>query len=173
MNDKSSDMKEQKNVQNIYAAFAAALIFQFIPLVTIQVFGFFLFIGVLVAAYMLRGKSETESLAYNHAHFIIRTIWIWSLFLMVGMVIAVPWFSQVADHSIIQSFLDQVSGGMMPSHEMMNDVMKRYMLANLADLLFIAGVALGPSMVYIIYRFAKGLTRALKGHRIGNVKNWF
>lgn len=30
----------------------------------------------------------------------------------------------------------------------------------------------GPIILYFVYRLANGLSRALKGHRIGNVNKW-
>ncbi len=165
--------KERKNIMHIYAALAAALTMQVIPSIEIQLFGACLFMGVLIGAYIFRARSEAESLCKNHMIYIIRTIWIWSLFFSIGAAIATLWIVRSGDHSIIQTAVNQVMSGIVPSEEGMMDILYSYLRANFSLIATVCTLTIGPGMVYLIYRLSKGLSRAHKGHRIGDVTKWF
>lgn len=165
--------KEQKQVNHLYAAFAASIILLFIPLISTQLIGSLLILIALIWAYIIRSKAEHESLAHNHAAYIIRTIWIWGLFLTIGIIIAVPWLYSIADHSAIQNFMNSAATGTIPESDAMNDVLGRFMRDNLSAFIMVCGITIGPSILYIIFRLAKGLSRALKGYRIANARGWF
>lgn len=161
--------KEHKTVIHIYSAFVASLVMQVLPSSALQFFGALLFLAVLIMAYILRKKADDRSLIENHMTYIIRTIWIWSLCLMVAMVAAVLWIVTSGGHNILGSAVDDIMiSGMMPSDAEMKAVFNRFLVHNMVALI----VTLGPCIIYIAYRLSKGLSRALKGHRIGNVKSW-
>lgn len=165
--------KKQKRVNHLYASFTAAIILLFIPLMSTQILGALLLLVALIWAYIMRGKDGIESLSGNHAAYIIRTIWIWGFFLSIGVIIAVPWFYSIADHSAVENFMSQAANGHLAATETVNDVMAEYMRTNLSPLIMVSAITIGPSVIYIIYRLARGLSRALKGYRVANTKNWF
>ena len=70
----------RKAVLNLYAALGASLILSVLPYMHAAALSLAFFTGVLIAAYVLRGKTENNSLIENHATFVIRTLWIGAFF---------------------------------------------------------------------------------------------
>ncbi|MCB9989838.1 MAG: hypothetical protein H6867_00480 [Rhodospirillales bacterium] len=169
------DNTEQKTVTNIYAMLTVSLLMSFVPMVSAAVLATIMFLGVMLYAYHVRSKAEPTSLATNHMSFIIRSIWIASFFALFTMSAACVYILSVYDPSAVQACADRMMS--MSSEAAMMDAMKpcmdEFMSANMAY--FINGIVIGagPIVIYFVYRLAKGLSRALKGHRIGDVKNWF
>ena len=161
-----SENKAQKKVTQIYAVLVAALVLNFAPMHILQIFGSILFIAAFIALYIYRANSEKDDLVHNHMTFLIRTVWIASLLLGIGILAA----AALADHSSLENMMNDVmQTGIMPSHVEMQSLMLDYMRDNIGVLF----LTLGPSLIYIIYRVGKGLTRALKGYRMPNPKGWF
>jgi uncharacterized membrane protein len=165
--------KEQKNIVNIYAALSACLIFSFIPVGALGTITAILFIGVLIAAYVMRRKAEENSLTKNHMTFVIRTIWITSFIATPTTIIAAIYLIPQLDPSPVQDCI----GTALSSHNAEDDVIQNcidaFISANLSLLIVSTLIAAALPVIYLIYRMAKGLSRAMKGHRIGNVKKWF
>ncbi len=153
--------KEQKQVNRIYAALSAMIIFSCLPVIVLQVVGILLMFYVLIGAYALRARCPEDSFANNHMTWLIRSFWISSLFFGIGFAAAVVYLSQNLDLGSVTALEDAVMSGQF----VMTDGIKKLALVSLATM--------GPSLVYFVYRSAKGLSRALKGHRMGNVKEWF
>jgi uncharacterized membrane protein len=160
----------QKKIINIYSAFVASLLMQVIPSVAIQTFGLLLLICVFFGCYFYRSKEDKGSLIENHTTFIIRTFWIWSLFLLIAMGAAVFWILGTGGHEILIQSIDTIlGGGSIPSEAELMRIANRFFLNNLIALV----VCFGPCIIYIAYRICKGLSRALKGYRVDNEKSWF
>lgn len=153
--------KEQKQVNRIYAALAAMIIFSCLPLAVLQVVAILLLFYVMGSAYILRSKYGEDSLVHNHMTYLIRTFWISSLFFAIGFVAAGFYLSGKLDLAAIE----EMSNTMLTGQFVVTENMKLLAVVSL--------VSMGPSMIYFIYRVAKGLSRALRGHRMGNVKEWF
>lgn len=156
--------KEQKMITQLYGAFVAAFVMSFIPVQIVSVFGNLLFLAVLIWAYILKAKAEKESLIENHTLYIIRTIWISSVFLGIGIVAA----SFMADNTAIHDFMEQMKAGYLPQENDIQNVLNRYYASNL----HVFVMTLGPSVLYLIYRIGKGLTRATKGYRLAQPREW-
>ena len=157
--------KEQKTIFQIYIGFAAVVIFNFIPSSAVQTFGGILFIVLIVAAYIYRAKAQNNSVMHSHMAYLIKSFWIASLFLSIGIAAALA----LADHSIIYDAVDGVINGQMISEAQMNQVLMAY----LHDNLLIFSLTFGPSILYMAYRVMKGMIRVKKNQIIANPKNWF
>lgn len=156
--------KEQKNITYLYIALFVSLGMNFIPYIIIQQFGFLLFITLFIATYIYKHQSDPDSLTKNHMIFIIRTIWIGSLILTVGIIAA----GLLADNTIIHNTVDGVMNGVYFSETELNDILIEYTRQNL--LVFAATIL--PSIGYLIYRFIKGAILANKNQLIPNLKHW-
>ena len=161
--------REQRHVNRIYGAMVAMLIFSCVPQTVFQAVALILMLYAVPGAYVLRRRFPRDSMVWNHMEYLILTFWISSLICVVGLAGYVAYVLTTLSaaeieatlESLMQSFADAATTGQVT----LSDAVRRQGFAALA--------ALAPSFVYFIYRIAVGLARAVKGHRIGNVKAWF
>jgi len=166
--------KEQKNITNIYALLAVSLIMSFVPMMTAAVLAFAMFMAVLIGAYMFRKKAEAGSLTHDHMSYIIRTIWITGFFGIFSLAAAAIYVLQNYMPDALQPCAEaMLNAGENASYAIVADCMPEFISDN--KMVFLNGTLIGaaPIVIYIGYRLAKGLNRAVKGHRIGDLKNWF
>ena len=157
---------EQKHVNRIYAAFAAMVIFLCVPSAVFSVIGILLLFYVMGNAYGLRKKYGEDSLVNNHMTYLIRSFWISSLFCLIGMIAAGIYIMETFDmNEFAASMTEAVAETMNTGQMVINGDMKKLIMVSI--------VTLGPSVVYLVYRVAKGVSRASKGYRIADVKGWF
>lgn len=172
--------KEQKTINNIYALVCVSLLMGFIPVIEAAVLCLVMFLAAFIAAYILRKRAAAESLTANHMTFIIRTIWIASLFLIGTMTVAIIYLLPNYDPSALDICNEKINALIM---EGVTDVarleaeikpcMDNFMADNFMTFMIATAIAAGPVVIYMGYRLARGLSRAIKGHRIGDVKGWF
>ncbi|MAM34844.1 MAG: hypothetical protein CMH28_07200 [Micavibrio sp.] len=171
----SDDAKKNlKAVRNLYAAFIVSVVLQFAPYPAISVFASILFLLVLVWAYILRAQYGPTTLVENHATYIIRTIWIFGLFLVAGMAACAAWFYYGIDPNSLlnfsQSVQSSVESGVMPD---LSSAYLQLVKDNFDLIIFAVPLTLGPSLIYIGYRMFKGAIRGIKGYRIDQPQKWF
>ena len=157
--------KQQQNMLTLYIGLFISTIFQFIPSAGAQLFGVLFFVILLIASYIYRAQASQDSLQHSHSGYITKTIWIFSIFLLIGMIIA----SFLADNTAINDTMDKAKNGIMMSDTELNSIMSGYIKNNLW--VFIS--TLGPSFIYFFYRLAKGLNLARHNKNIPDTKNWF
>lgn len=172
--------KEQKTINNIYALVCVSLIMGFVPMIEAAVLCLVMFMAAFIAAYIIRKRADAESLTANHMTFIIRTIWIASLFLLGTMSVAIIYLLPNYDPAALHICNERISALVM---EGVTDVvrleaeikpcMDNFMADNFRTFMIATAIAAGPIVIYMGYRLARGLSRAIKGHRIGNLKGWF
>lgn len=173
--------KERRQVINLYAAFGVALILSLVPSVAVALIALLFITGVLVAAYYLRRKAAEESLLENHTIFIIRTIWISALISVVtiaaGSAYMIPRIDHVAfgpcanalaqkgpEYAQTASF-EEVYKAAEPCMEAFLDMNYRLMMGTAIMMAL-------PIIFYLLFRYGRGLSRAIKGYRIANPKGW-
>lgn len=172
---------DKKAVLNLYSAFGVALVLSLVPSALVSLVALFFLLGVLISAYRMRKKFEMESLGENHTTYIIRTIWIGTLFSVISVSAAGIYMLSGIDYTAFQpcaeglaaqgadaanASFDVIWGAAEPCFD--NFINENFKLLSISAL-----VAAGPIILYFAYRYAKGLTRALKGYRIMNAKAWF
>lgn len=179
----TEDRQEQnKAILNLYAALGVSLILSVLPSVSAALASVIFFSGVLIAAYLMRRGAERESLRENHATFIIRTLWIAALFslfttgaatiYMLGGVDYAP-FEPCANVLISKGAAWIESAGMMEVYALIKPCVESFLGFNKALLVNAVIIAGAPLVIYVVYRLAKGVSRAMKGYRIANPKSWF
>ncbi|MCE7887289.1 MAG: hypothetical protein DYH13_07290 [Alphaproteobacteria bacterium PRO2] len=174
----------QKKIVRLYGAFGAGLVFSMVPLWSAAIVSAALILGVLIVAYVLRTDAEHGSLIENHMTFVIRTIWIGSLFALITTSAASVYFLKALDNAPLQPcaemILSMASGMSDPTamEKYINDFMSMPCWANYWQtnlMIFIIGgvIAAGPILIYFVVRYIRGLTRAMRGYRVANPKAWF
>lgn len=169
--------KQQRLVLNIYALLGVSLLMMALPYMTAAFAAMILFLGTLIAAYIIRGRAGAQSYAANHMTYLIRTIWIGSFFALITLTLASLYIISLFDPAPMQTCAERLLS--MPNSDpqtlqaLLQPCMDEFMRVNRE--IFITGslIAIGPVVLYFLYRIAKGLSRAFKQHRIGAVKHWF
>lgn len=164
--------KEQKTIMQFYAAFAAAVVFNFVPLAVAQLFGVCLILAVMIGAYIYRARAKLDSLAYNHMTYLIGTIWVSSFMLVIGLAVATYWVYAQGDHSLIEPFIADMSSGTVDAARL-ESAMHDYIRANMKLLITATLATMAPGVLYLVYRTAVGITRAGRGYRIAKPAAWF
>ena len=172
----------QKTILNLYALFGVSLILSILPFASAAVLSLVFFLGVLIAAYVVRKNSEENSLKENHTTFIIRTLWIAAFFSLVTTAIATGYMMAGIDYSPFNPCANALadkgvawaeSASTMEVYAIIQPCVNVFIDFNktlLINSVLIAGV---PLILYMAYRMVKGLSRAIKGYRLANEKSWF
>lgn len=155
----------QKTIIQIYVAFILAVVLNFVPSVTAQTLGALLLFVMVVAAYVYRFKSEKGTMMHSHMLYLIKSFWISSLFMAIGIVLSI----QFADHSVIHNAVETVKGGVFLSEEQIENIIMEYTKQNL--LVFCA--TLLPAIFYLVYRCVKGIILAKKHRVLDDLQSWF
>jgi uncharacterized membrane protein len=105
-----------------------------------------------------------DSFQYSHSKYLVQTIWIFSLFLLLGIILA----GIFADNSSINTTMDKVMNGVMVSETQLETMMIGYMKQNS----FIFFITIGPSFIYFFYRVMKGIKLVKNNKTITNFRTW-
>jgi uncharacterized membrane protein len=170
MSNAAQKNKEKQTVLGLYGAFAATIIAHLYPVGIMGLLAICLAIAVVIYAYVLKAKTDPTSLTHNHMVFIIRTIWIGSVYLLICMAIATIYLWPRVDMTLI----NMVARGELSvaTPEDMKSIEIRFMLDN-KQLMFEAGLmAFALPALFFIYRCTKGVIRASKGYRLNDIKSW-
>ncbi len=156
-----------KKINNLYAIYIASIILQFMPFGIVITFGFFLFITVFIYTYILRGKAEPEDLIDNHATYLIRTVWIFGLVALAGIVAGAFYIM----YAFEPGELERLGREVIFSNDL-HQTLKDYQSQYFNILLTTNIIAFGPAVIYIAYRLVKGLSRAIKGYRVASPRSF-
>ncbi len=161
---KNTTNKEKTNIMTLYIGLIISTILNFVPITSAQVFGSIFFLVLLITAYIYRAKSEEKTLQNSHSHYIIKTIWVFSLFLLIGIILA----GLFSDNTALQNTIDNAKNGIMASEAELENILTNYLQNNF----FVFALTIGPSFLYFIYRLYKGVTYAKNNTPIKNLKSW-
>ncbi|MGH1397917.1 MAG: hypothetical protein ACRBCT_01755 [Alphaproteobacteria bacterium] len=173
--------KEQKTIYNIYGLFGVTLALSIVPTISAASICLVFFLVTLIAAYVLRGRAEENSLIENHMTYVIRTVWIVSLLSVVTVGLATLYMLPRIDYTAFQSCADAIAGqgvaaleamGMAELQALTQPCVSDFVNMNHNTLLMAALIGGVPLILYMGYRFAKGVSRAAKGYRLANPKSW-
>jgi uncharacterized membrane protein len=142
----------------LYALMGLAAFLCSLPSFLLQNAGYGLVCAVLILGYVLRSISLEESLEKNHAKFIIRGIWVYSLIGTIGAMGAGIIVSQEGDFSA----LDQI----MTAPENAEALLNSYFETNRDLIEKTTRIWMLPAQIYLIWRTARGLSRSAKSYRI-------
>lgn len=155
---------EQKTTFYIYIIFLVATISSFLPIISISFLGSILFSISIIIIYVFRFKSKEGSFRHGHMDYLIKSFWITSLLLSVGMSLSFL----LGNHSIINDTIDDLMNGFVVTEEEMGELLIEYLYANI----FILILTISPSIIYLTYRIIKGFICAKKLQAIINPKTW-
>lgn len=171
---------EEKTILRVYGTFAAALVLMLLPNMLVCILALALMAGVLITAYAKRRKADPHGLIADHMTFIIRTIWLGNGIAVISTAIASIYMMKRANHlplqdcshTAAQHILDSGAQDMQTINSLMKPCIDGFIAGNIPVLIASVAIAATPPMLYFAFRTAKGLNRARKGHRIGDVKSW-
>lgn len=164
-----TDKKQKNNLIQLYSVFAAGLFLQFVPYAMMGMLSMLLLLATMIAAYVYRAKAQEHDLQHNHSTYIIRTFWIGSLYLTVGIIAAaVLLYPQIDKSPIDEAVQAMMNGQIVDQDAILWDLFK----ANQNILLFIGLPLVAPGILFFIYRCVYGTSRAIKGYRLAKPNSW-
>lgn len=159
---------EASKVQNIYAAIIAAFVLNFVPDQLVQIIASLVFLCVFIALYVFRRLAEEESLIDNHMTYLIRSIWIGGLFIIIGTIISAVYFIGTIGFEEYARLGQQAIEQQDPMA-----IMTVFESAYPREIFISVMITFAPGTLYLAFRLAKGLARAIKGYRIAKPTTWF
>jgi len=174
--------KHHKAVMGLYIGIGLSLLLSLVPILSFAIISLLLFIGVLIASYVVRGKTETGSFAENHATFIIRTLWIVSFISLITIGIASFYMFGRLDYSLLNPCINDLSSrgiayiesaGTQELYRLIQPCADNFIDANIGFFITAALIAGGPVLIYVGYRLFRGVCPFKKGAFIVNHKSWF
>ncbi|MEM6603861.1 MAG: hypothetical protein AAF621_07405, partial [Pseudomonadota bacterium] len=168
-------------LNTVYGALAAVTVLTFIPMLSMAVAALALFLLIFIGLYVVKGKTQKDSVVENHMIFLIRTIWITSLFSIITMTAAtiylLPNYNPDALLPCGDSMMGILSSNPEASMAVLSDAlqpcMDQFVSDNQTVLINATIIGAGPIIIYFLYRLFKGGSRAIKGYRLANPKGWF
>lgn len=172
---------DKKRVLNLYAAFGVSILLMLVPSLMISFVALVFALGVLVGAYSMRKNAATESLAENHCTYIIRTLWITALFSLVTLFAGSVYMLSGIDYSAFEPCANAMAqrGVQFVQNATYEEVyalaapcMNAFIDFNMGLLTITVLITAVPVLIYLGYRYLKGLMRAIKGYRMADPKSW-
>jgi|GEM_PF-5872703 uncharacterized membrane protein len=151
---------EQTKTLALYGVFIVALILQVMPSLTLQVLSLLLLFFAIVIITVFKNSAVQDGLLHNHATYLARSFWIWSFLMTIG--------AMIASFLIYKQHTPQEWMGI--AQDLLENETDSVYYKSMA-IYFIASLA--PGLLYLAYRLAKGLHRALHGYRLAKPKSWF
>lgn len=165
--------KTQINTINIlYGFLIISTVLGFVPNITAFTASLVLWFITLIAACIYRRKDKEDGLLYNHMTYLIGTIWIGTTFILMGTLIAGWWVFTNGDNTAIDGAMASVANGAALDETAIKTIIEAYLKTNRILLIQSSAVAIGPAILYFVYRVANGMSRAAKGYRLANPKSW-
>ena len=133
-------------------------------------------------AYSTRKKAEENSLTENHMTYVIRSLWISALFSLITMGAASFYMLGRVDYASFEACANDIAGqgaaavqsmSSAEAYAMAEPCVEDFINGNYSVFMISMLIAGGPVILYLGYRFLKGLSRALKGYRLADPKEWF
>ena len=152
----------QKTILTVYALVLAGGILAVIPIAILPVAGLSCLLVATIAAYIYRARDR-NLLIQSHMTHIIRTVWLSSLVLLIGVMVFCGIILSNGDLSMIYAMNDAAQQGIIPSENDIRLMQHQFLAAN-HDLILIAAMwGLLPYPLYLIYRLGNGVRRVITG----------
>jgi uncharacterized membrane protein len=153
-----------------------------IPSVSFALIATILFFLLLIVAYVVRSKSDIESFSSNHTTYIIRSIW-FGIFILPAFTLALaviyllpnydPSAMNICAGPLSEHILaNPESTSMQALYGFIAPCMPDFMHTNGQTFAISGLIAILPILIYLLYRFGKGTTLAMKGVEINKPKSW-
>lgn len=156
-----------------YFLFLVSYLLMLVPLTPAIILALVLVTGTLVASYMLRSKTDREGIAGQHATHLIRTFWISSFFLTIGIFLATSIIWANGDMSALSNMAMRVGEGQVLSEGEIRAGYSEYYETNKTVIWTASAVSIGPFFAYVVWRMGRGYQLLGKGIGFANAKSWF
>lgn len=166
------DQKKRLIVLGFYWMCLLAALFSFIPLMVTMNIGFTAIFLILIAAYVRRSYTEEDSFEHHHLTFIIRSLWIYSLFASIGLIGGGWMVWENGDREAIDTLVNAVMGGAIPTEADFDQTARAYMIDNQALMHKALVMWMFPSTLYLVWRLGRGILRAFRNYRVQNIYAW-
>lgn len=166
------NLAPSKKIMPLYIGFALSIIAGYVPHMMAQNVAAVGSLLILISAYIMESKHDKGSLEAHHSTYIIRTIWIWSAFLIISLIGAGIDVSGKADMSAIDALTANIMDGMIPTEAQMRATIQQCLDTNMGLILRTVVLWSAPAQLYGTWRCVRGMMRASKSYRIANAKSW-
>src|SRR5690606_25938824 len=117
----------------------------------------------------------------NHCTYIIRTLWISGFLTLITMIIASAYMLPRINNAPMEPCMSGIlanadnlqSAGIAELSALLQPCMGAYLQVNYNVLMISMLIGAGPVLLYFLYRFMRGISRALGGYRMASPKSWF
>lgn len=145
-------------ITGLYAALLISVVLIAVPHSAVSVMSGAIFLCLVLFAYMIRMDAEPESQSRAHTTYIIRSFWISLIFAIAGIALSAGGLTLLMLSGQMRTrALAACSGGDL------SPCLPVFISDNDHSFTAASFVALGPAILYLLYRFAHGLARARGG----------
>lgn len=153
--------QDQKKATSLYIVFIAGAALQCVPVFQLQVISLLMLATLLIALPLIRNRADPGSALQQHSLYLNRTLWAWSLLLLVGM--AAGGYMVAQEYTYDQITQVVLSLSHFDANNMSPDA-RRFIVLSVQAVL--------PAMVYLVYRLGRGVTLLLAGKPFRNPKTF-
>jgi len=147
----------QKTIASLYAMVGAGSIMMVVPYSMIPYAGIACALVGFIATYIYKFKNKGNELYQFHCRYLIRTVWISSLILMLGIIVFGSIIFLNGDMSAINDMMLSAERGVVPSEYDIYAMQMQFVIVNKSIIILAAVIALLPYPLYLIYRTIKGV----------------
>ncbi|MCB1556652.1 MAG: hypothetical protein KDJ15_04990 [Alphaproteobacteria bacterium] len=174
-----------KKILAVYIALAVSLLLGFVPHMAFSCAALFGMVGTMVLAYVFRAEDkdtaeEADGLVAHHMTWIIRTVWIVVLFAHVTIVAGALYMIPRIDNAPMDSCVQAIAAGLTPdnpdykaANALVQPCLPGFIETNWRVFMISLLISGGPLVLYVLYRWGKGISAAWKGARLAKLKSWF
>ena len=152
--------KELKDIKNLYRLLMLSIALQVIPFYNLQLFGFLLFMVVLIWAYVLKMKYIDSPFGKTHAVHVIKTIWNFSTFFAIGFCIWMVIMYLDADKAALDAYSEQIVATGQVDEAGIKSTIAALVSDNFGLAVKVGIPTLLPSIIYLIFRIWSGSSNA-------------
>lgn len=164
---------EYNRLRLYYFLLLVSYLFMFVPLAPAMGLSLVMMVGVVFAAYRLRGQTDREGLSGQHATYIIRTFWLSSFFFLAGVFLATSIIWSNGDMSALNDMAMRVGEGQAMTEQDIAQSYALYYQTNKAVIWTASAVGVGPFIAYVLWRMGKGYHLLYKRRGFADAKSWF
>ncbi len=160
--------KESIKLSVFYGMLFLATALSVVPVLHLQNIGFTALTVLLVAFHILWPMAEQDSLTDNHLRYIIKSLWLWNVLVLVGVIVAGMTVSQNMDPTGLEPLFSMMNGAVPVDETSLMQTLENYYYMNEAYILQTTRMCLLPSQLLLVFCLTRGASRAVKGYRISS-----
>lgn len=119
-----------KYITYSYAVFGALLVSSIIPNMTLQNISAIMSLLFIIILYVLRSKTDQESVERVGFSYLIKTFWVWSALYILGLIVAGIIISTTGDMTALDEWAQSVIDGATATEEDVNKLIESYLDTN-------------------------------------------